>query len=323
MNSSELPSVIVATSNQTPTEIPPNNTFQKRTFLLIAIIILVLVIGVGSYLFVKSGFLSETSKIQTNLESIAPNAQLSPTLYVSSASSNQMQATPQTMNWKTLNSTSCYLTLKYPDNWKGKIQETKYGCSITIEHPIPESAFLILSKAQDTTWDKILSENKDAQKTTIAGGDGLRKTLVTDSTGSMYGFYFYKENSIYNGAYFVASAYPDIKNTFEEIINTIQLTGKQSDYQSIVNVGEDTLNTLNQAKDVGVKTDIDYLQSAIENYKVKYNTFPESFQILVDNQLIKKILVDPYTNLPYEYINYGQTYSISGKLHDGTIYKLP
>lgn len=316
MDSTEQPSVIVATSNQTPTDIPPNKSVLEKIILSTGIIVVLLIV-IGGYQYLNINKEKQTTKTHANSFQTPTTIQLSPTIL------SQTTPAKTNSNWKTLTSTSCYLAIKYPDNWNSKIQETKYGCSITIEHPTIKSTFLILSRAQDTTWDKVLTENNDAQKTTIAGVDGLITKAVTDPSGSMNGFYFHKENSIYNGVYTVDSAYPDIKNTFEEIISTIQLTGKQSDYQSIVNVGEDIQNSLNQAKDVGVKTDIGYLQSAIENYKIKYNTFPESLQILVDNQLIKKILVNPYTNLPYEYINDGQIYSISGKLHDGIVYKLP
>ena len=75
----------------------------------------------------------------------------------------------------------------------------------------------------------------------------------------------------------------------------------------------------NNAKDLQIKTYISKLRSALELYRADAGNYPESLSNLTP-KYINPLPVNPYTSGFYDYFSSSNTYTLSAKLGNGTMY---
>lgn len=61
-------------------------------------------------------------------------------------------------------------------------------------------------------------------------------------------------------------------------------------------------DSLERAKEAALKGNLVLLRDSIDKYRSDTNTYPESFQALVDRRYVRAIPIDPFTDLPETWI---------------------
>lgn len=88
------------------------------------------------------------------------------------------------------------------------------------------------------------------------------------------------------------------------------------------NVPDGVRSVVDKANRMVVKTDLENLQQALNTYKKQKGSYPESLQVLKQSGFIPQLPSNPYTNSNYDYQTNGTTYTLSGKLGDGSVEKV-
>lgn len=132
-------------------------------------------------------------------------------------------STSETANWKTLNSSICKLSLKYPATWQVKPAEGSKYCLLTIVDPSRnKNQGFTLSIVSSTTWEYILSKYPGGQKTTVAGLDAYLPKPISDQTGVLNGIYLHQGTTIYNIVYYQSPTDSELNKTYQLIINALK-----------------------------------------------------------------------------------------------------
>lgn len=138
--------------------------------------------------------------------------------------------TIDTSNWKTYSSEFCHLSVMYPPSWQNRTPgDISNGCIIQLSESIKGNPYknIIINNILNTTWDQVISRNKNNEKITVASTEGIKikDDLSLKAIGAtQVGFYFHKGDLIFE---FIAIYKIDDKETgsiVQGVITSIKFT---------------------------------------------------------------------------------------------------
>lgn len=109
----------------------------------------------------------------------------------------------------------------------------------------------------------------------------------------------------------------------EDKIN--QAAHQSSETTTVLPTSSPTLSTKEKtenAYDSIVKSNLTLLQIGLNHYFSTNGHYPANLQLLLEENIVKKIPVDPRTKEPYEYQTDGKGFTLIGTLGDGSTYKV-
>lgn len=224
-------------------------------------------------------------------------------------------------DWKSIESKSCHISLKFPPNWSADVIEGPGGCNISVKTDQPSSlafrdpgskqGIITLGNMFGSTWEEIKKEHPEGTEILLAGKTGLKVPFSTklDPKQLSGGIYLPVGALMFNGVYFATTEQDS--QTALLVLSTLTLTGEEKDYAKNFPSPEERMN------DTTAEANLRSIQWALYSYISDNKIFP---QTLTEMPEASKLLNNPSDKYQYTYTRISDTdYTLTVTLSTGEV----
>lgn len=278
--------------------LPVRSRYYLR--LVFAAIALFIFAGVIGYAFIHKNQSVEKISLPTNISPVVTVLPQPTTL----------------LGWNTITSTACFISFEYPSAWivKGQYEQNdakENSCHFRIEDRTNEHfGITVESMSEDSVSTLITSKlaTGDRIPVQLPGADDAYRiytstVLDKELSAPIVTVIIRKGGKTYSFMYDDLSE--ESKPVHDHIIQSIRLTGKETDYREAFK----TYSIVNKTHDQQIQSDLLVLKTAAKQYYTDNRSYPSTIDTFMPVYL-KTIPTDPYTQRPYVYETDTTTYFI-------------